>query len=106
MPESIVDYLHRVHREPVPRWLEESDFSLDRFFESRTVYYPGAGYDGSPIKLFNRSHSAHCFVWVDRCYDFDDLRSGEGTGGFDLKGYDVCHQTDIVIRTNYGPLVV
>ena len=111
MPESILDYLHRVHKEPVPRWLEECDFSsdflLDRFFESRTVYYPGAGHDGSPIKLFNRSHSAHCFVWVDRCYDFDDLRSGAGTGGFDLKGYDVCHvhQTDIVINANDGPPV-
>lgn len=32
MPESILDYLRRVHREPVPRWLEEDDFSLDRFF--------------------------------------------------------------------------
>ena len=110
MPESIRDYLHRVHREPVPTWLKEGDFSsdrfLDRFFESRTVYYPGAGDDGSPLKLFNRSHSAHCFVWVDRRYDFDELRSREGTGGFGLlKGYDVCHQIDIVIRTNYGPLV-
>ena len=28
MPESIVDYLHRIHREPVPRWLEKGDFSL------------------------------------------------------------------------------
>lgn len=103
MPESIRDYLHRVHREPVPRWLEEGDFSLDRFFASRTVYYPGAGDDGSPIKLFNRSHSAHCFVWVDQSYDFDDMRRGEGTEGLDLKGYDVCHvhETDIVIRTDY-----
>ena len=111
MPESILDYLHRVHKEPVPRWLEECDFSsgflLDRFFESRTVYYPGAGHDGSPIKLFNRSHSAHCFVWVDRCYDFDELMRREGTEGFDLKGYDVrhIHHTDIVIRTVYGPPV-
>ena len=107
MPESILDYLRRVHREPVPRWLEEGDFSLDRFFESRTVYYPGAGHDGSPIKLFNRSHSAHCFVWVDRRYDFDELMRREGTEGFDLKGYDVrhVHHTDIVIRTVYGPPV-
>ena len=107
MPESIRDYLHRVHREPVPRWLEKDDFSLDRFFESRTVYYPGAGRDGSPIKLFNRSHSAHCFVWVDRRYDFDELMRREGTEGFDLEGYDVrhVHHTDIVIRTVYGPPV-
>ena len=107
MPESILDYLRRVHREPVPRWLEEGDFSLDRFFESRTVYYPGAGHDGSPIKLFNRSHSAHCFVWVDRRYDFDELMRREGAEGFDLKGYDVrhVHHTDIVIRTVYGPPV-
>ena len=107
MPESMLDYLHRVHREPVPRWLEEGDFSLDRFFASRTVYYPGAGDDGSPIKLFNRSHSAHCFVWVDRRYDSEELMTREGTEGFDLDGYDVrhVHHTDIVIRTVYGPPV-
>ena len=107
MPESILDYLHRVHREPVPGWLEKGDFLLDRFFESRTVYYPGAGDDGSPIKLFNRSHSAHCFVWVDRCYDFDELRREEGSEGLGLDGYEICHvhQTDIVIRTDYGPPV-
>lgn len=104
MPESILDYLRRVRREPVPRWLEEGDFSLDRFFESRTVYYPGAGSDGSPLKLLNRSHASHCFVWVDQNYNFDEMRAA---GELDLKGYDICHahQTDIVIGADHGPPV-
>ena len=100
MAESIHGYLHRVHREPVPKWLEEDAFSLDRFFESRTVYYPGAGCDGSPIKLFNRSHNAHCFLWVDQRYDFDQMKT---MGELDLKGYEIRHarQMDLEIRTDY-----
>ena len=99
MTEPMRDYLLRVHREPMPAWLRKGDLSLERFFESRTVYYPGSGHDGSPIKLFNQSHSAHCFVWVDRRYDLQELKSGETAEGFDLKGYDVrhVHQTNPVI---------
>ena len=104
MHESILDYLRRIYIEPVPNWLAEGDFSLDRFFESRTVYYPGAGDDGSPIKLFNQSHSAHCFVWVDQRYDFDEMMT---MGKLDLKGYDIhqAHQMDLTIRTNYDSSV-
>ena len=100
MNESARDYLRRVYTEPTPRWLENSEFSLNGFFESRTVYYPGAGDDGSPIHLFNRSHSAHCFVWVDQSYEFNEMMR---TGSLDLKGYSICHVhlTDIVIRTDY-----
>ena len=105
MLESMLDYLHKVHREPVPRWLKDGEFSLDKFFESRTVYYPGAGMDGSPIKLFNRSHAAHCFVWVDQGYQFDAMRAG---GQLALKGYYICHvhRTDMEIGAGDGDPVV
>ena len=29
MLESMLDYLHEAHREPVPRWLKEGEYSLD-----------------------------------------------------------------------------
>lgn len=98
---KVQGYLYRNHREDVPNWLKEDEFSLERFFESRTVYYPGAGNDGSPIRLFNRSHSAHCFVWVDQRYEFDQTKEN---GSLDLKGYEIRHHdlTDIRIRTNYN----
>ena len=104
MPESMPDYLYRVHREPMPNWLLEGKLSLARFFESRTVCYPGSGSDGSPIKLFNRSHASHCFVWVDQGYDFDEMMT---IGELDLKGYDIhqAHQMDLTIRTNYDSSV-
>ena len=100
MSESIQDYLYRVHREDVPRWLKNGEFSLERFFESRTVYYPGAGSDGSPIKLFNQGHSSHCFFWVDQWYVFDEMMR---TGELNLKGYDVhqANEMSISIRTDY-----
>ena len=80
-------------------------FRWTGFFESRTVYYPGAGMDGSPIKLFNRSHAAHCFVWVDQGYQFDAMRAG---GQLALKGYNICHvhRTGMEIMADYGPPVV
>ena len=100
MPESIPEYLYRVHREPVPNWLREGEMSLTGFFESRTVCYPGSGSDGSPMKLFNRGHASHCFVWVDQSYDFDEMIT---TGEMDLKGYDIhqARQVDLTVRTDY-----
>jgi len=55
--------------EPVPAWLENfkpgDPFSRREFFASRVVYYPGAGNDGHPVKLFGSTHTAHCFVYPD-----------------------------------------
>ena len=100
MAEAISNYLYRVHKEAVPRWLEEGDFSLDRFFESRTVCYLGSGCDGSPVKLFNRGHASHCFVWVDQSYDFDEMVA---MGELSLKGYGIheARQVGLTVRTDY-----
>ena len=105
MPETMQDYLRRVHREDMPRWLETGELLLEKFFQSRTVYYPGAGTDGSPIKIFNCSHSSHCFVWVDQEYEFNEM---ERTGKLYLRGYNVreARQMDIVIQTNRMPFTL
>ena len=62
------DYL-RQFSEPTPDWLKDGDFSLQHFFESRTVFYPGAGNDGHALATFNVSRVAHCYVYVDYNYD-------------------------------------
>ena len=66
--------------EPIPEWLDGTDpprFDRAAFFASRTVYYPGSGEDGQPLKLCNRSRSAHCFVYVDQ----DDIYEQDGFRG-------------------------
>ncbi|MCC5828725.1 MAG: caspase family protein [Phycisphaeraceae bacterium] len=66
---TIHSHLRRRLTAPMPRWLadfsEGMPFSAADFFESRIVYYPGAGSDGQPVKLFGSSHSTHCFIYVD-----------------------------------------
>lgn len=65
---TLYEYLHH-HREDLPVWLARfksgDPFPREQFFASRVVYYPGAGTDGHPVKLFGASHCAHCFVYAD-----------------------------------------
>ena len=53
----------------VPDWLTayhpEQPFPINQFFASRTVYYPGSGSDGHPLRIFGHTHAAHCFVFSD-----------------------------------------
>jgi hypothetical protein len=62
------EYLRRMS-EPVPPWLDEftsrHTFRRQPFLASRVVYYPGAGTDGHPVRLFGSTHCAHCFVYAD-----------------------------------------
>lgn len=85
--------------EPLPDWLrQERALSFDRaaFFGSRTVFYPGSGDDGHPVKICARSHVAHAFVYVDysmaRQAISDRLRNIEGHG---VRGYSVEHEEDV-----------
>ena len=85
--------------EPIPQWLAGDAFSLSSFFKSRTVVYPGAGSDGHAIKIFNRSHSAHCFVYIDQDYRAEqiceELTAGPNeTSTLFIRGYHVIFQHD------------
>ena len=61
----MVEYFSKIS-EPCPGWLSEGDYSLRNFFRSRAVFYPGAGRHGRPLDIFNPSHSAHCYIFVDQ----------------------------------------
>src|SRR5664280_1338527 len=65
---SPYEYL-RKNPEPMPQWLarfrQGQGFNRADFFASRVVYYPGAGFDGDPVKLFGSTGSAHTFILVD-----------------------------------------
>ncbi len=67
---TIIEHLAR-NREPYPDWLRAGPRAFNRsdFFGSRTIYYPGSGDDGQPVKLCAKAHAAHAFVYVDTAYD-------------------------------------
>ncbi|MDE0392672.1 MAG: hypothetical protein OXI57_11465 [Rhodospirillales bacterium] len=64
---TMVEYLSN-WKQPLPDWLGLGDFSLRNFYGGRTVFYPGSGADSHPLAIFNKSHSAHCFFFVDQEY--------------------------------------
>ena len=77
---TMVEYLSG-RREPFPDWLDElneKDCNLRHFFRGRTVFYPGAGKDGHPLAIFNPSHSAHCYFFVDQRYSNENLEEEIG----------------------------
>lgn len=94
---TIVEILCR-NSEPFPEWLAGNSppmFDRETFFSSRTVYYPGFGDDGQPVKLCALSHCAHTFVYVDqgvkRKTIVKCLRDREQ--GF--RGYEIDHQQQV-----------
>ena len=93
---TIVEILKK-SQESLPDWLASDappTFDRKKFFDSRTVYYPGSGIeDGGPVELYNRSHAAHTFLYVDQCFKWKmiDEHLSHRKSGF--RGYEVvCRQ--------------
>ena len=65
---SIEEYLSK-YRDDMPEWLKRYEPGKNVMFidviSGRIGYYPGSGFDGQLIKLGNRSHSVHTFLYVD-----------------------------------------
>ena len=93
---TIVDILRR-DPEPFPEWLASDSpcFNRKNFFASRTVYYPGSGDDGQPVKLCALSHAAHTFIYVDQGISRDTLleRLHDPEQGF--RAYVISHQEQL-----------
>ena len=90
---SPIEYFSR-DPEPMPDWLKKhTTGSLVRIRDigdSRVVYYPGAGTDGSPIHIFNSSHAAHIYVYVD--YGFSKATLDLELSNSAFMGYQLHHQ--------------
>ncbi|MYB34117.1 MAG: hypothetical protein F4X92_03110 [Gammaproteobacteria bacterium] len=72
---ELVDVL-REEQEQMPEWLEDPPFGFNRkdFFRNRTLFYPGSGGDGHPVKLCARSNAAHTFIYVDYGVSRDNIQ--------------------------------
>ena len=94
---SLVGTLHQC-REPCPDCLHQLPPTFDRsaFFSSRTVYYPGFGDDGQPVKLCAQAHAAHAFVYVDYGVSQQTIRDHlSWIGGDGFRGYTVEHEQEV-----------
>ncbi len=84
-------------KETIPSWLKDHQkgekVQISQFFKSRVVYYPAAGTDYSPIYFFNKTHSAHSFVYVD--YGFDKKKIEGALSENEIEGYHLCHQQEV-----------
>ena len=93
-----IDEILKLDPEPLPAWLkgrEPPRFSREAYFASRTVYYPGSGDDGQPVKFCARSHAAHCFVYVDQGVDRDTLLESLCDKERGFRGYAIAHQESV-----------
>jgi hypothetical protein len=81
-------------KEYIPLWLANhkkgDKVNISELLNSRIVYYPGAGTDGSPIRTFNTAHATHVFVYVDYGYDKQKIDSELSDDAF--VGYHLHHE--------------
>lgn len=90
------------YAEPLPEWLAGSDapdFDRERFFASRTVYYPGCRFDGHPVKLCSLSHAAHTFVYVDQGIGEGEIMEELQDPVYGFRGYDRIHSEHVSEET-------
>ncbi len=86
-------------REDMPEWLKDfngGDFDARRLLESRVVFNPGAGTEGSPIRIFNQAHAAHVFLYVDYDYTASRINAEMSTDAF--LGYHILYEKRLNVR--------
>ncbi len=94
------EYLLGEWRESMPAWLagysKGQPLPLGEFLRSRTVFYPAAGHDGHPLRVFNSSHSAHCFVMVDYGGEMGEEHvMDEIRGPHRFRGYSILDEREV-----------
>lgn len=100
---AIEDYLNG-KKEATPEWLKKyqsgDNLSFKEMMSSgRNLYYPGSGYDGQPIKTFNKAHFAHKFFYVDYGINkeqmVDELSKDNALKGYKIIGVIEYQEQDL-----------
>ena len=105
---DMVSYL-KGFREEVPTWLNEylqgKQLTFKDIMSSRVAYYPGSGYDGTLMKVGNKSHSVHSFLYVDymlKRVDLEDhLAQRDSILGYHSIGKLEWNESDIMPNGQY-----
>lgn len=84
-------------KEDMPDWLasfKKGDrVDIQELFSSRILFNPGAGTEGSPIRVFNKAHAVHVFMYVDYGYTEDEIDRELSDRAF--LGYHLIHEERI-----------
>lgn len=91
-----IEYLSN-DREDLPSWLKEyasgKEINMKDILSSRILYNPGAGLEGAPIRVFNKAHAVHMYVYVDYGFTRDVIDEMLSEGAF--LGYHLIGEEDI-----------
>lgn len=86
---EISDYLAQF-AEVMPEWIKNykpgDTVRFNDVMASRIGYYPGCGNDGHLMKVCNRAHCVHSYIYVDYGIDREGMLS-QVTGGDGIRGY-------------------
>lgn len=73
---SVSSYLSK-YQEEIPKWLRDykngDEVTFADIMSSRIGYYPGSGFDGTLMKVGNKAHAVHSFLYVDYGISKKDL---------------------------------
>lgn len=73
---TVSSYLSQ-YQEEIPKWLSEykngAEVTFADIMSSRIGYYPGSGFDGTLMKVGNKAHTVHSFLYVDYGISKKDL---------------------------------
>ena len=110
--QEMTSYLSN-YCEEEPEWIDKylkgDQISFKDVMSSRVGYYPGSGDDGTLMKVGNKSHSVHSFLYVDYMLSrksleerLDSIRGYHQVGRIEWKEKDLMpngqHPLDISIR--------
>ena len=97
----------------IARYLRGEQITFRDIMSSRVGYYPGSGFDGTLMKVGNKSHSVHSFLYVDyllkriqrmnHCLwiDFDVAAAGRAVADDADLGGDARHGVGVADNTYF-----
>ena len=109
---SVSSYLSK-YEEDVPLWLQNykrgGNVSFEDIMSSKVGYYPGSGYDGTLMRVGNKSCSVHSFIYVDYGLSKKDLINHlalpNSIRGYHSIGRVEWEESDILPNGQYAPNV-
>ena len=101
---EMISYLSNF-REETPEWITQylcgEQITFKDVMSSRVGYYPGSGDDGTLMKVGNKSHSVHSFLYVDyieRNELEEQIVKEDSFLGYHSVGKMEWHESDIMPR--------
>lgn len=91
--------------EELPEWLQNTSprFNREKFFASRTLYYPGSGTDKYPIRMCSIARAVHSFVYVDFWYKAQNfIEKANAFGGYFIERLELIDE-ELVCPNGWRP---